>query len=108
MEQALSVRRIRDSMKAYSIIAEKMDKSTLAYEYHMANLLANDFMLIKLIVERNTCTECYNELREEILKYKRFVFKRNGNTQMNFKHRLSVVLLSVSPKLFNLFVKIKK
>jgi hypothetical protein len=107
MAQTLNEKHIRDSMRAYQIIAEDMDKNTKAYEYHIQNLLSNDFGFLNSIILKNTCRECYGEIRKEILKYKKYAFINRDNPALNNRHRLGVILLSVCPKLFDLSIKIK-
>lgn len=107
MAQSLNSTHIRDSMTAYQQIAQSLDKDSKAYEYHMQNLLSNDFGFLNRIILTDSCHECYNEIRQEILKYRRFAFINKDNPTLNSRHRLGVVLLQYCPPLFNIMIKIK-
>lgn len=107
MAEPLSETRIRDSMKAYRMIEQDLDKNSEAYVYHIQNLLSNDFGFLNSIILKNTCQSCYRELRREILSFKKYAFINNGSPAINKRHKLGVVLLQCCPPLFNLAVKLK-
>jgi glycosyltransferase involved in cell wall biosynthesis len=107
MAKSIHKKRIQDSMKSYQLIAQDMDKNSLAYSYHIANMINNDFLMLMQIVKQNTCYDCYDEVRDEILKYKKFVFKKENKFAFNYKHKIATILLLVTPKICNIFLKIK-
>ena len=94
-------------MRAYQRIAEDMDASSKAYEYHIQNLLSNDFGFLNRIVLQNTCRSCYKTLRSEILHYRKYAFINKNNPTLNNRHRLGVLLLRFCPPLFDLLVRLK-
>lgn len=107
MGKSLNIKRIKDSMTAYQLIENDMDKSSKAYSYHIANMISNDFGFLMQIVKQNTCFECYDEIRKEIIKYKKFIFKKENSGTLSINHKIGVILLIFSPKLFNLTLKMK-
>lgn len=107
MAQALSPAHIRDSMQAYQLMAQSMEKDSKAYEYHIQNMLSNDFGFLNRIILKKSCFECYDELRAEILQYRHYAFIHKDNPTLNARHRLGVLLLRFCPPLFNIMIKIK-
>jgi len=107
MVRPLTPAQIRDSMRAYRLVAQALEKDSKAYEYHMQNLLSNDFGFLNKIILTNVCRECYNELRAEILQHRRYAFINKDNPTLNGRHRLGIHLLRFCPPLFNIMIKIK-
>lgn len=107
MSQGLNERKINDSLKAYQIIDEEFDKNSPAYPYQAANMLSNDFGFIMQIIKTDTCRNCYEKIRREILEYKKYAFMKCNKGILNTGHRLGVILLGTFPKLFDLLIKIK-
>lgn len=107
MSGGLNARRINDSIRAYQIIDEEFDKSSPAYPYQVANMLSNDFGFMMQIIKTDSCRECYEKIRQEILAHKKYAFMKCNNGILNKGHRLGVILLAAFPKLFDLLIKIK-
>lgn len=100
--------RIEDSMKAYRLIYNDIDKSSDAFLYHTANTINNDLMLLNRIVIENRCWEYYKILRKEIVSLKKYIFNEKNKYAFPFKHKAAVVLFLTLPKLYNRFILIKK
>lgn len=104
--KGISERRIVDSMTAYQIIEKDIDTSTFAYSYHIANMISNDFMLLNEIIRQKQCRQCYKALRREIVKYKAYAFKQENSYCFKLRHKLSVIMLTVFPPIYDLMIKI--
>lgn len=107
MSGQLNAKKINDSLRAYQIIDEEFDKNSPAYPYQVANMLSNDFGFIMQIIRTNSCWECYDQIRQEILAHKKYAFMKCNSSILNNGHRLGVILLGTFPKLFDLLIKIK-
>ncbi len=92
---------VEDSMKAYNIIDESFDKNDSAYQYQMANKIKNDFFLINSIIRNNKCMDRYGDLRNEIIKNKDYIFKKDSRTVFSKIQKIGVILLAICPKLYN-------
>lgn len=108
MAAKLNSKKINDSRLAYQIINDDFDKDSPAYPLQVANMLSNDFGFLMQIIRQDTCWECYNDIREEILKHRKYVFMSCNKGILNNGHKLGTILLRINPKLFNLLIKIKK
>ncbi len=107
MSGRLNARKINDSLRAYQIIDEEFDKNSPAYPYQVANMLSNDFGLIMQIIRTDSCRECYEKIRQEILEHKKYAFMKCNNSILNKGHQLGIILLGTFPRLFDLLIKIK-
>ena len=104
--RGISEKRIVDSMTAYQIIEKDIDRSTFAYSYHIANMISNDFMLLNEIIRQKQCRQCYKALRREIVKYRAYVFKQENSYCFKLRHKLSAVMLTVFPPIYDLMIKV--
>lgn len=108
MAKPINEKRISDSMTAYRLIEQDMDKGTAAYSYHIANMLLNDFSLLKQTIIRKSCPESRRLIRDEIIKYKKFIFSKENAYAFGIKYKLGAILLQVCPSLYSLMIRLKK
>lgn len=106
--QKLNDRFVNDSLSAYRLIEKDFDKCSSAYPYYIANVIQKDFEFLMKIVKQDACKDSFNEIRKEILGYKKYVFMPQSKAVLNIKHKISTILLMISPSLFKLSLKILK
>lgn len=98
---ALTYKIIDDSVLAYNIIDNDIDKNSPAYPYSISLKITNDMFLINSIVRNNKCFDRYEQLRKDILKHKKYVFSKKCSNYFSMRHKIGVILLMFAPKLYN-------
>lgn len=99
---------IDDSFKAYEIINQDFDKNVPFYPYFLTSKVLNDFFLLNSIVRNQTCLDRYAMLREDILKYKQYIFNKKYKDAFEPRHRIGTFLLAVAPKVYNSTILIRR
>lgn len=104
----MNKKRIEDSMTAYQIIYDDIDKSSAAFAYHAAHKISNDFMLLNQIITENSCDNYFDVLRNDILKDIKYVFAKENNCFFGIKQKIQVIVLKYFPILYKKIIKIMK
>lgn len=108
MNSQLTSKKVMDNFGAYILIKDDMDKNSKAYPFFVAVMLYNAFGLLQRIIHDNSCFDCYNEIRKEILSQWRYIYRKESRGILTKNHRFGFVLLALCPKLFNFIVKRRK
>lgn len=104
----LTSRIVEDTIKAFNFLLSHIDKNSEVYQYYMANKIISDFFLLNSIIRNNKCLDRYDYLRNDIIKNKDYIFKKDSNVVFNKRQKLGVVLLAISPKLYNKSILIRR
>ena len=92
------------TIRARKILMEYFSDNPSVYPYALKWYLRSSFIVLSGCIKSGECMDRYDELRDEILKYKKVILFKKGFT---FNHRLRTLILSVSPKIYNYLVKKK-
>lgn len=104
----LTSRIVEDTIKAFNILLNNVDQNSEVYQYYMANQIISDFFLLNSIIRNNKCLDRYDYLRNDILKNKDYILKKDSNVVFNKRQKMGVVLLAISPKLYNKCILIRR
>lgn len=104
----MNEKRIEDSMTAYQMISDDLDKSSVSFFYQTAHRISNDFMLLKQIITENSCDGYFSILRNDILKHIKYVFVKENNCFFGVKKKMQVLVLKLCPALYKTIIKIMK
>lgn len=105
MAGSVSDTRVKDSLSAYRIIADDMDKNSTAYCYHSANRIKNDFRLINEIIKQNQGEELYKLVRDDFLSQKKYVFAKENSDSFTVFNKILTVLLADFPFIYKFLIK---
>ncbi|MCM1286152.1 MAG: glycosyltransferase [Acetobacter sp.] len=104
----ISEKRIKDSMTAYQIISDDIDKSSVSFSYHTAHKISNAFMLLKQLIAEDSCDAYFEVLRNDILNDIKYIFKKENKCFFGIKQKMQVIVLKLSPALYKKIIKIIK
>ncbi len=79
----LTSRIVEDTIKAFNILLNNVDQNSEVYQYYMANQIISDFFLLNSIIRNNKCLDRYDYLRNDILKNKDYILKKDSNVVFN-------------------------
>lgn len=105
MASSVSDTRVKDSLAAYRIIADDMDKNSLSFCYHSANRIKNDFRLINEIIKQNQSKALYNLVRDDFLSQIKYVFAKRNSYSFTVFNKILAILLAKFPSIYNLLIK---
>lgn len=104
----ITYKMIDDSRNAYKIIENGIERSSSAFPYHVFNRMCNNLFLLNSIIRNNKCLDRYNEIKKDIINAKEYAFNSKYSDVFKLKHRIGIVLLMISPKLYNLSILVRK
>ena len=98
---------INDSLTAYKTISDDFDINSPAYCFQAANRVRNDFRLLNEIIKHKQSKKLYKAVRNDLLKLKKYVFKKENSYCFDIFNKLAVIILAVCPPMYNLVIKLK-
>lgn len=104
----ISYRLIDDGFKSYEMVNDDFDKLSAVYPYFVASKIMTDFFFLNSIVRNQMCLDRYAMLREDILKYKQYIFNKKYKDAFEPRHRIGTFLLAVAPKVYNSTILIRR
>lgn len=87
-----------DVIRAKKMILESQKNNAKVYPYAVRGYITSAFVVLTGCISHNKCMDRYDELRDSVLLHKKTILKSNEYT---FVEKLKVVVLSISPKLYN-------
>lgn len=96
----LNQERVEGHLKAYELLADSLNENTMVYKYHMANRIKNDLRLINEIVIKDLSSEVLKIVKNDLKKCLKYVYDKDNDYCFNLKHKLGILLLFVSSKVY--------
>lgn len=87
-----------DIIRAKKIMLEDYKDNPKVYPYAVRGYITSAFIVLTGCISHNRCMDRYDELRDSILIHKKTILKSNEYTLIE---KLKVIVLSISPKLYN-------
>lgn len=87
-----------DIIRAKKIILNEQKNNAKIYPYAVRGYITSAFIVLTGCISHNACMDRYDDLRQSILNYKKTILKSN---MYNIIEKLKVLVLSISPKLYN-------
>ena len=91
-------------IRARRIMMDEFKDNPAIYPYTVKWFVRSSFIVLSGCIKSGNCLDRYNELRDEILKYKSVIIFGKG---FSLNHKLRTIILGVSPKLYNFLIKHK-
>ncbi len=91
-------------VRAKQIILDGEKDNKNIYPYAVKGFITSAFIVLSGCITNNACMAKYDDLRKSIIQYKNVVLKSNLYSKLD---KLKMVLLKISPKLYNMMIKIK-
>ena len=91
-------------IRARKIMLDEFKDNITVYPFAVKWFVRSSFIVLSGCIKNDKCMDKYDELRSNILKYKKQILFGKGFT---LNHRLRTILLIISPKIYNIFVKVK-